>query len=513
MNDAKFAEISVHSPVQEGERALRSGHPLSHASVRSSRATVADPDHTSFADKQECEVFRLELEEMDLTPNRVTADTLKRIRQETAKDPVLAALQTVVTNSWPSERKEAPEELRIYWNFRDELSAYDDVLYKSHQVIVPSSLRPEMLRKIHKAHQGADNSMRRARKSLFWPGMQAALRETGLSWGICSQFLNERSQEPMKSHEIFNRPWSKVRADIFQLAGSNYLVMVDHYSDFFELDSLRNTTASTVIRAMKRNFVRHGIPDECITDNGPQFDSHEYSSFAGEYGFTMIKSSPYYSRANGKAESAVKIATNILKESRHEDPYLALLAYRNTPQQGYSYSPAQRLMSRRFNDIIPTAPSRLVPQAVSASLVQQNIADRRRKAKAQYDKRASAPLREFLKGEKVYVKPRPTNRQKPWIFGEVIGKPAPRACLVSTPMGPVRRNHAQIREAKVEPPDTCDRSETASIPSESGPTEQIDQTTPTTLVESERAPLTEPAPPRRSTRERRLPARFQDYVM
>jgi len=64
------------------------------------------------------------------------------------------------------------------------------------------------------------------------------------------------------------------------------------------------------------------------------------------------------------------------------------------------------------------------------------------------------PLREFSKGEKVYVKPRPTNRQQPWIFGEVIGKPAPKACLVNTPMGPVRRNHAQIREAKVEPPDS-----------------------------------------------------------
>ena len=67
--------------------------------------TVADPDHTSFADKQECEVFRLELEEMDLTSNRVTADTLKWIRQETAKDPVLAALQTVVTNGQVGPQK------------------------------------------------------------------------------------------------------------------------------------------------------------------------------------------------------------------------------------------------------------------------------------------------------------------------------------------------------------------------------------------------------------------------
>ena len=94
---------------------------------------------------------------------------------------------------------------------------------------------------------------------------------------------------------------------------------------------------------MKRQFAQYGIPDECITDNGTQFESHEYSRFAREYGFIIRKSSPYHRQGNGKAESAVKIAKNILKKSRHEDPYLALLAYRNTPQQGYDYSPAQRL--------------------------------------------------------------------------------------------------------------------------------------------------------------------------
>ena len=114
-----------------------------------------------------------------------------------------------------------------------------------------------------------------------------------------------------------------------------YLVLVDHYSDYIELEPLRNTWGVTVIRAIKRNFARHGIPDECVTDNGPQFVSHEYASFAREYGFTSIKSSPYHSRGNGKAESAVKIAKNIIKKSRFEDPYLALLAYRVTPQQGY----------------------------------------------------------------------------------------------------------------------------------------------------------------------------------
>ena len=152
-------------------------------------------------------------------------------------------------------------------------------------------------------------------------------------------------------------------------------MIVDHYSDYFELESLRNVAASTVIRAMKRNFVPHGIPDTCISDNGPQFDCHEFSQFACDYGFALVKSSPYHSHGNGKAESAVKIAKNILKKSREEDPYIALLAHRNTPQQCHVYSPAQRLMSRRLRDLIPRATSKLQPQLTVPSVVTQNIAE------------------------------------------------------------------------------------------------------------------------------------------
>jgi hypothetical protein len=60
--------------------------------------------------------------------------------------------------------------------FRDEISIDNGVLLKSHQVIIPLSMRQEMLNKIHKAHQGAESSIRRARETLFWPGMSAEIR-------------------------------------------------------------------------------------------------------------------------------------------------------------------------------------------------------------------------------------------------------------------------------------------------------------------------------------------------
>ena len=91
--------------------------------------------------------------------------------------------------------------------------------------------------------------------------MQAAIKEKCPSSGLYAQYVNEQPQEPMKSHTIPTWPWSKISADLFQLNGNNYLVMVDHYSDYIELDSLSgNTTANSVIRAMKRQFTPHGIP-------------------------------------------------------------------------------------------------------------------------------------------------------------------------------------------------------------------------------------------------------------
>ena len=108
-----------------------------------SRAPVADYPSAPDA-KLEYEVFRLEIAEMDIEPNRITSETMQQIKQETAKDSVLASLCDVVASGWPAERKETPEHLRQYWSFRNEISVYDGVAYRSHQVIVPSSLREGM---------------------------------------------------------------------------------------------------------------------------------------------------------------------------------------------------------------------------------------------------------------------------------------------------------------------------------------------------------------------------------
>ena len=66
-----------------------------------SRAPFAD--HSSAPDaKQEYEVFRLEIAEIYIEPNRITSKTMQQVKQETAKDLVLASLCDVVASVWPA---------------------------------------------------------------------------------------------------------------------------------------------------------------------------------------------------------------------------------------------------------------------------------------------------------------------------------------------------------------------------------------------------------------------------
>ena len=95
-------------------------------------------------------------------------------------------------------------------------------------------------------------------------------------------------------------------------------MLVDYYSDFFELDHLQDKTAKEVIAKLKSHFARHGIPERVVSDNGPPYNFHEFAAFSKAYGFEHITSSPGYPQSNGKAESAVKAAKSRIKKSKRE---------------------------------------------------------------------------------------------------------------------------------------------------------------------------------------------------
>ena len=56
-----------------------------------------------------------------------------------------------------------------------------------------------------------------------------------------------------------------------------FLIAVDYYSGYFELQDLSNTASNRVITVLKSWFARHGIPVTVISDNGPPFNSGDLS--------------------------------------------------------------------------------------------------------------------------------------------------------------------------------------------------------------------------------------------
>ena len=84
-----------------------------------------------------------------------------------------------------------------------------------------------------------------------------------------------------------------------------------------------------------------------VSDGGPQFTSQEFKSFVKNWGKTNITSSPMHQRANGRAESAVKIMKTLLLKTHKEggDPYEAILEQRKTLSQDTGHSPAEMLFN------------------------------------------------------------------------------------------------------------------------------------------------------------------------
>ena len=182
--------------------------------------------------------------------------------------------------------------------------------------------------------------------------MYSGLVRPHRSCSVCNSFRNQQQKETLLPHETPALPWQIVGTDIFQYQGQQYLLVTDFYSKYFEIELLRQSTASCVINNLKKIFARFGIPEKVVSDNGSQHsntrnvfgDSHEFKKFAKSWGFQHITSSPEYPQSNGAAERTV----------HNKDPFEGLLKYRNTPFEDIGSSLVQLLMGRRTRTMIPT---------------------------------------------------------------------------------------------------------------------------------------------------------------
>ena len=251
-----------------------------------SRAYLLVPDHIS---QNESEFIR-SVEEIDMPEHlAVTRERLADFQQKTKGDPILQQLKETIGLGWPERREAVPSEIRAFYSYPDELTVQGEILFIGNRVIVAAAMRSEMLKKIHASHIGIEGSPRRAKAILYWPGMTAAIRAHVSACGTCNPFHIERLKEPLMPQKVPDRPRSKVAVDLFTLDKTEYIIIVDDYSNSFELRSLSDTRASSVITSLKSRFARHdGIPNIVRSDNGSQFSTSDFKAFAREWYFEHI---------------------------------------------------------------------------------------------------------------------------------------------------------------------------------------------------------------------------------
>ena len=473
MSDHKPLESIVLKPLRDASprlqlmrlRLLR--YKLTVRYVPGSKMYIADTlsraHGASIATEDTQEDFRVHSVTASLpaTPQRI-----KEIQDATQSDETLIKLKDYAQNGWPTHKSACSPNVKPYWGLRDSIYEDDGLMFVGEKLIVPTSLRSDMLSKLHAGHMGMEKSKARARECLYWPHLSEDIEDIVGRCSTCAMFRKQNQQEPLMPHPVPGRPWAKVGADIFDFRGKDYLVVVDYFSKYPEVVQLHGKTADEVVRVLKPIFARHGIPDVLMSDNMP-FQSHVIKQFANEWGFDLITSSPTYAQSNGQSERYVGIVKSMLRKAAQEgkDPNLALLEYRTTPLSGMEYSPAQLLMSRRLKSVIPVTSSLLQP-AVALN-TQDKLAQRQDKQKLRYDQRArhhwhSAPNI----GDNVRVR-----LGKTWDPAVIVDKhPAPRSYYVTTEDGQTyRRNQRFINTNRdkvwVMPPDTGVPLDTTANPS------------------------------------------------
>lgn len=154
--------------------------------------------------------------------------------------------------------------------------------------MVPKSLHSDYLSRIHLGHTGIESTKKRARDILYWPGMNEDIERFVRTCSVCNSCKPHQQREPLKMYNVPERPWSLVATDLFHWNGTDYVVVTDSFSGWFEITKLSNMSSRIVIDKLKETFSRFGIPDVLYSDNGPQYSSEEFRKFSREWGFLLI---------------------------------------------------------------------------------------------------------------------------------------------------------------------------------------------------------------------------------
>ena len=201
-NDHKPLAAILKKPVEDNPVRLQRmlcrimGYDLEFKYVKGKDLLIADALRRSPTMNQNRSKFEQEIETTRLLTEdpRVTS-SLTEIAEETAKGDVLQSVIRHIFEGWKTHKRHIPIQILPFWSVKDELSFSDGIIYRGDRIVIPAALRKSLTAKLHQAHMGIQSTLRRARTSVWWPGMNVQLKQFIASCEVCNAFQTKNKRK------------------------------------------------------------------------------------------------------------------------------------------------------------------------------------------------------------------------------------------------------------------------------------------------------------------------------
>ncbi|KAK3920039.1 hypothetical protein KUF71_009326 [Frankliniella fusca] len=274
------------------------------------------------------------------------------IAEETKKDEVLQEVTRLTRMGWP-EKMDPTNKAYPFFKIRMSLSIEEGCVLVGERVVIPPTLRENVLNLLHGGHPGVVRMKMRARGSVYWPKIDEDIGEFVKNCDPCAQY-NFKAVSPATGRwPITTAPWMRLHLDFFYFKTITVLILVDSFSKWLDVWPVASTAAEHVIPKLRLAFSYFGLPVQIVTDNGPPFTSIDFLDFCASNGILASKSPPYHPQSNGQAEIVVKITKTILKKMSMANPsedlstriMNMLMNYRSTPSTVTGLTPTQVMLT------------------------------------------------------------------------------------------------------------------------------------------------------------------------
>lgn len=436
------------------------------------------------------------------------AITMEEVKTATSKDAVLQKVMALISEGkWNSVLNDP--SLRPYYMIRDELSvnATGDMVLRGVRLVIPEELQSRAIDIAHESHPGIVKTKANIRTKVWFPNIDALVESKVKSCMPCQANTPRSStREPLNMTKLPAEPWLECSTDLYGPlpSGQHILVVMDDYSRYPEAIVVPSTSAASIIPRLEEIWSRHGCPAILRSDNGPPYNSKEFSSFLREMGTRHRKITPYWPEANGEAERFMRTMGKFIRaEGRTWNKNLNkfLMSYRETPHTTTGVPPYTALYGRTMRGKLPS----LNTTNKTDTCLKKKDAIAKHKMKTYADKRRGTKLQDLKIGDKVLLKNinrrkmEPVYNQKTYVIIKVNGSMiTAKSC-----------DHEVTRNTSFFKKIIHDTDEDDDVPDLPGPSPELDNNNNNnTAHREEHIPEA-----RRSQRLRRPPVRLSEYVV